>query len=134
MSEIIHQWKVGDWVVFDRGVVQVKEIFDTGGISVSDGFCSTSGNLWPRLRPLTLRNKAIVETFAIYYKRLYEIDGQSGFNYPRISTYFADLALRAIDNPDDETPFRLSEQFLQDARHYKPVIDGVSLFRPSRGI
>ena len=53
-------WKVGDWAVFDLGIVQIKEIRENGSASVSDGLIETSGMLLDRLRPLTLRNKRIM--------------------------------------------------------------------------
>ena len=37
----------------------------------------------------------------IIYKRLNQIDGEAGFNYPDISSHFAQLALDAIDRPDE---------------------------------
>lgn len=123
-------WKSGDWGVCDLDIVQIKELHDDGSATVSDGFCETSGRLIGRLRPLTLRNKNIVETFGIYYYRLRKIDGEAGFNYPDISQYFWRLALDAIDgDKDNETPFDKAQQFLADARNYKPVIDGIGLFR-----
>lgn len=125
-------WKVGDWVVFDLSIVQIKELRDNDCASVSDGTFETSGRLLDRFRPLTLKNKNIVETFDIYYGRLSEIDGESGFNYPAIFAYFSQLALDAIDHGGKE-PFTMAQEFIVGARDYKTTIQGVPLFRPHLG-
>lgn len=125
-------WKVGDWVTFDMDVCQIKEIREGGHASASDGHVETSGQIMDRFRPLTLRTKRIVETFDIYYKRLRQIDGEAGFNYPDISRYFSHLALMAIDDETEGAKqfYEMAQQFVSDARDYKPVIQGVALFRP----
>ena len=124
-------WKAGDWVIFDLSVGQIKELRDEGCASFSDGTFETSGRLTDRFRPLTLRTKRTVEAFDIYYNRLREIDGESGFNYPRIHQHFAQLALDAIDGAeDDKAPYELAQQFVKDARDYKTIIQDVPLFRP----
>lgn len=123
------EWKTGDWVVFEMKIGQIKELRGEGHASFSDGFCETSGKLEDRFRPLTLRNKRIAETFDIYYRRLRGIDGEVGFNYPDISSYFSELALRAIDDENSEESYELANQFVRYARDYKPVIQGIPLFR-----
>lgn len=124
------EWKAGDWAVFEKDIVQIKEIREGGGCSVSDGSCETSGNLLERLRPLTLRNKRITEWFAWHYRELNKIRGERGFNYPDISRHFAGLALLAIDGPDDaKAPFEYAQAFIRAARDYTPEIQGVQLFR-----
>lgn len=127
-------WKAGDWVTFDLSIGQIKEIRDDGCASFSDGFFETSGRLLDKFRPLTLKNKSIVETFDIYYDRLREIDGETGFNYPDIIRYFSHLALMAIDQEDGKEFYEKAQQFVADARQYKPVIQGVMLFRPKRAV
>lgn len=125
--------KVGDWVVFDLRVGQIKEIREFGQ-EFSDGWFATSGNLSDRCRPLTLRNKRIMEWFDTMYKRLDEISGHTGFNHPDISKHFATLALKAIDHDtgDDAKPFfDQGSDFIADARSYKPIIQGIQLFRPN---
>lgn len=122
-------WKAGDWAVFEKEIVQIKEIREYG-CSVSDGSFETSGQLLDRLRPLTLRNKRITEWFAWHYRDLRKIRGERGFNYPDISRHFAALALRAIDGPeDDKAPFDEAQEFIRQARDYVPQIQGVPLFR-----
>jgi len=122
------EWKAGDWAVFDLEIVQIKQVEPF--VEVSDASISTSGNLLGRLRPLTLRNKATVETFKWYYRELRKIRGERGFNYPDINRFFCDLSLDAIDGPeDDKTPFDKAQTFLREAQDYKPTIQGVNLFR-----
>lgn len=122
------EWKVGDWVVFDLSIGQIKRMDDYQ--EFSDGSFNTSGRLADRFRPLTLRNKRTVEYFDYYYNELRKIDGEAGFNYPDISQYFAQLALDAMDGAeDDKAPYDKAQAFVKDARDYKPNIQGVGLFR-----
>jgi hypothetical protein len=123
-------WKVGDWAVFEREIVQIKDIREGLGCSVSDGLFETCGHLLDRLRPLTLRNKRITEWFAWHYRELKKINGERGFNYPDISRHFAQLVLRAIDGEDDDqSAFDEAQAFIREARDYKTEIQGVQLFR-----
>lgn len=124
-------WKIGDWAVFERSVVQIKKLEEGGFATVSDSFFETSGKFADRLRPLTLKNKRIAETFETYYKRLDDINGNAGFNYPDISRYFSQLALSAIDGDEkDQSPYEKAQEFVHDARAYTAVIQGIPLFRP----
>jgi hypothetical protein len=123
-------WKVGDWAVVDMDIVQIKQLEPY--VVVTTGIINTSGqsNLLDRLRPLTVRNKIIVETFDYYYKELRKIRGNGGFNYPDISQLFSQLALQCIDAADGTEDFyRQAQDFIRLARDYKPVIHGVHLFR-----
>ena len=122
------EWKAGDWAVFDLNIVQIKQVEPY--VEVSDATISTSGRLLDRLRPLTLRNKGTIETFEWYYKELKKIRGERGFNYPDINRLFCDLSLEAMDGPEDnKEPFEKAQAFLRAAQDYKPVIQGVCLFR-----
>lgn len=125
-------WKEGDWVIFDLSVGQIKEIRD-GGESFTDGMFETSGRLADRFRPLTLKNKRVVETFEVYYDRLKDIDGNAEFNYPDIHRHFSQLALDAIDGDvvAATQAFDKGRQFSVEARDYKAEIQGVRLFRPA---
>lgn len=123
-------WNVGDWAVFDRDIVQINRIGDGGICEVSEGSFCTSGRLLDRLRPLTLRNKRAIEYFDYMYRELSRINGERGFNYPDISRHFSNLALRAIDGPeDDKAPYEEVQAFVRQARDYTPVIQEVPLFR-----
>jgi hypothetical protein len=125
-------WKVGDWCIFDLKIVQIKEFRGHGDIvEVSDGSFCTSGMLASRLRPLTLRGKRIIEYFDYYYSDLRKIDGEAGFNYPDIARYFHQLALDAIDADEgaEQPIYDKAPAFLDQAKSYMPVIEGVALFR-----
>lgn len=124
-------WKAGDWVTFELSVGQIKEVRDDDCVSFSNGHIETSGRLTSRFRPLTLRNKAIVESFDTIYGRLRNLPGEAGFNYPDILTYFADLATQAIDAADTEPMFDKAYEFVREAGDYKPIIQGIGLFRPA---
>lgn len=127
------KWNLHDWAIFDREIVQITEIRDSDSVTVSDGSFSTSGNLLPRLRKLSLRNKRIIEFFEFYYKDLRRIRGEGGFNYPDISRYFNDLTLSAIDDEaNDRIYFDKARNFVKEANDYKPLIDNVQLFREGR--
>lgn len=117
-----NEFQVGDWVVFDLRVGQITEPGDWQ--EFSDGTISTSGRLIDRFRPLTLRNKAITETFDYWYRELGKIDGEQGFNYPRISQHFWALALEAIDSEDASVANQKARDFVDAARHYEPEIPG----------
>lgn len=123
-------WKQGDWMIFDLRICQIKKIGEYD--EVSDGSIGTSGRLRDRYRPLTLRNKCIIEYFDYYYRDLSKIDGERGFNWPDISRHFNELALEAIDSLDDEgvkAAYNKATEFVAGAREHKTVIQGVRLFR-----
>jgi len=128
-------WKVGDWVIFDLSVGQIKEIRDHNNALFSDGWFETSGRLMDRFRPLTLRSKRIVEWFETMVDRLRQINGAAGFNWPDIRRHFSQLALDAIDDDSEGNKkfFDQANDFIQQAKEYKPTIYGVKLFRPKVG-
>lgn len=130
-------WKVGDWVISDMKIGQITECADSGSTTFNDGWFQVGGGLGlrNRFRPLTLRNKTIAESFELTYKRLDEIDGHAGFNYPDISSHFTDLSIRAMDAVDDDGSkefYDAASRFVMGAKEYKPEIDGIRLFRRSR--
>jgi hypothetical protein len=132
-------WKVGDWCVYEMEVGQITRM--EGGITeFSTGMFTSAGvGITENLRPLTLRNKALAEKFAYYYAELSKIDGEGGFNYPRIHEHFARLTRAAIDDVSAkgemaEHAVERAQAFVRGARDYVPVIDGVALFRPKRGV
>lgn len=126
-KKAVPAWKVGDWAVFDRNIVQITEDHEDRCISVSDGSFRTSGNLQDHLRPLTLQNKAAAEWFDWHYRELDKIRGARGFNNPDISSHYTWLMLRAIDG--DKTAYDEAQDFLKQARDYTTEIQGVKLFR-----
>lgn len=129
-------WKVDDWCIYDLNIGQITKINNDGNgfAQFTDGSFETSGKLLDRFRPLTLRNKRLIEWFDYYYRQLDKIPGEAGFNYPRIHEYFAMLSRNAIDNPGEEDkPMAKVTNFVTAAKDYHAVIDGVSLFRPKLG-
>lgn len=129
-APITNTIKDDDWVVCGLSIGQISQIRENGLARFRDGFSELGGRILDSCRPLTVRNKAIVETFEIYYKRLKEIDGNSGFNYPDINRHFSLLALSCIDNPEaDGKFFEQGQEFIREARYYTRVIQGVNLFR-----
>lgn len=128
-------YKENDWAIFEMNIVQVTELRENGGITVSDGSFNTSGNasnIMGRMRDLTLRNKRIAEAFEYYYKELRKINGEGGFNYPDIHGYFSEICLEAMDAPDGEETYEKAAAFVKSAKQYEPIIDGVKLFRSAR--
>jgi hypothetical protein len=127
------RWKVGDWCILHLEIGQITEKRGKGSVSFSDGTFETSGQLVDLFRPLTLRNKNIVEWFKAHYDYLREIAGEQGFNYPRIASHFENMCREAIDaEPNNRQVFDKAEKFVQAAREHQPVIQGVDLFRPAR--
>ena len=128
--------KDGDWVVYGLKLGQAGPIRHESYGTVtefSDGFIRTSGkDMHEWMRPLTLRNKVIVQSMDGLYDRLRQIDGESGFNYPDICRYFEALALEAIDGDEkaERAAYDKAQKFIQAAGDYQRVIDGVRLFRP----
>jgi hypothetical protein len=123
-------WKVGDWVICELEIGQVSEV--GAWHSFKNGATELSGDIEPRFRPLTLRNKCIVEYFAKRYASLQEIDGSQGFNFPDIHSHISWLCLQAIDETDVKRHNALCDRvddFVRDAKKYKPVIQSVALFR-----
>lgn len=122
--------KEGDWCVYGLVIVQIMAVEPY--LEYSTGFIRGMNASREDVRPLTLKAKIAVESMKHYYEQLREIDGNSGFNYPRISDYFAQLALDVIDGNDDvgKAAYDKAQKFVRAARDYQKVIDGVPLFRP----
>lgn len=127
------EWKVDDWCVFDFDIGQIKRLDGKFG-EFTEGQFSTSGQIVERFRPLTLRNKCVAENMQYWYRELNKIDGERGFNYPRICQYFHDLALQVMDTPEEEKKaveaiWQKARDFVSSAKNYEKNIDGVQLFR-----
>lgn len=119
----------GDWCIYDLKIVQIMK--GEPYTEYSDGFIRGGGATVGNFRPLTLRNKVIIESINHLYDRLRNIDGESGFNYPDISSYFSNLALDAIDGGEagERKAYDKAQAFVMAAKEYTPIIDGVRLFR-----
>lgn len=122
--------QVGDWVVFDLKIGQIKKLGEDSWDEFSDGMFTTSGRLRDRFRPLTLRNKNIIETLDFYRKELNKIHGSQGFNFPRITDHFSQMSCELIDGSDSKDMYNKAREFYEAACRYEPIIQGVPLFRP----
>jgi hypothetical protein len=122
--------KKGDWCIYGLDIVQVMELEPY--VEYSTGHIRGSNAPIEHFRPLTLQSKVIVEGMDHYYQMLRDQDGSAGFNFPRISQYFAQLALDAIDGTEDQAKaaWKRAQDFVHAARDYQQVIDGIRLFRP----
>jgi len=136
VSELFHghRFKVGDWVICGKDIGQIKRLDDNGVDEFSNGWTDRSGTgLSKKFRALTLENKRVVESISARYDLLREIDGEAGFNYPDISEYFDQLVLTCIDYVNLTEAILKATAFVEAAKKYTPVIDGVRLFRPKLG-
>lgn len=120
----------GDWCIYGLDIVQIMKTEPY--LEYSTGIIRGGNASREHMRPLTLQSKVAVETMDYYYEMLREMDGNAGFNYPRISDYFGQLALDVIDGDDEaaKRAYERAQNFVREARDYRKVIDGVSLFRP----
>jgi len=123
-----NEWKVGDWCIRALDIVQIEKL-DPPVISVSSGMFCTAGRFIDELRPLTLRNKRTIEYYEYYLRELSKIDGEVGFNYPRISDHFEELARKDMDSISEGSYRSMAGHFVEEAKRYVPVIQGVQLFR-----
>jgi len=134
------QLKVGDWVIQDYAIKQIRKIEENGSTEVSDGAFSTSGySILKSCRPLNLRNKRYAESIQYQYDELKKVKGSNALNWPDINRYFSDLCLKAID--DTKTDYKEGEtnQYLKEAREFtnKTIdrlsgigdVNGVRIFR-----
>lgn len=125
------EWKAGDWCIYEMKIVHINKIEPY--VEYTDGvICGSGGRLKEDFRPLTVRNKQIIESMDYYYDLLGEQDGSAGFNFPDIHRYFAQISRDAIDGDDEaiKTAIKKAQDFFSAARDYEKVIDGVRLFRP----
>jgi hypothetical protein len=122
--------KTGDWCVYDLNIVQIMATEPY--LEYSTGIIRGGNATREHMRPLTLKNKVIVEGMDHYYNMLRDMDGESGFNYPDINRYFSTLARQAMDGSeaDAKAAWDKAQKFVNAARDYQKVIDGVRLFRP----
>lgn len=123
--------KKGDWCIYGLDIVQIVETEPY--IEYSTGIIRGGNATRAHIRPLTLQSKVIVEGMEHYYEMLRDMDGNAGFNFPDISSYFAELALEAIDGDTEaaQSAWKKAQDFISAAKDYEKVIAGVRLFRPT---
>jgi len=125
------EFKDGAWAIYELKIVQIAKI-SGGKAEYSDGFIRGYGAHIEHFRPLSLRNKVVIETLDTYYNRIRDLDGSAGFNFPDIHRYFSEVALEGIDGDDAAlgAAYDKAQTFVRAARDYQKTIDGVRLFRP----
>ncbi len=126
--------KVGDWVIHDYKIKQVKEIKENGVSELSCGYMCVSGmNL--ETRPLTLRSKVIADNIETYYKKLRDLPGSNALNYPDINRFMSAKCIEAIDAEDNDMRMILQEtaEFVSEIKDSLNRVDaifkGVRIFR-----
>lgn len=131
MESMNMTFKENDWCIYGLNIVQI--ITMEPYVEYSTGYIRGSNATKENLRPLTLRNKVIVESMDGYYEALRYMDGSGSFNFPDISQYFAEIARNAMDGDDkaSDEAFKKAQHFVSAARDLTRIIDGVRLFRPS---
>jgi hypothetical protein len=126
-------FKVGDWVYEDFTLNQIKKMEGTRVTEISDGMFSRSGSDLTCF-PLSLRNKAISESFHHYYMKLNDI---RGLNFPDIRRYFGNLWEEAMETKNDDAVKEIYNKisiFVNNAidlseQRKQTKIQGVDIFR-----
>ena len=131
--------KVGDWIIFEYGIVQIKEVENGRVTDVSDGSFSTSGrDLSDRCYPLTLSNKNAADYVESYSARVHR-EGGPGLNYPDLHGKAVQLAHGIMSLPESDIEgrkkayeavsnfYRTLFDTLRDSKRLS--VEGVSLFR-----
>jgi hypothetical protein len=106
----IMAYKVGDWVVCEFKIQQIKKISEDGRITeVCDGYFYHSGwSLNNHIFPLTARNKIISEEFDGIYSKIHELDNKYriNINFPVIIDYLITEWVKVMANADDDESIR----------------------------
>jgi len=104
------KYKVGDWVVCEFKVQQIKQISEDGRVTdVSDGYISHGGwSLNDRVFPLTLRSKIISEEFYDVYHKIHKLDDKYkiSLNFPDINDYLITEWVKVMTDDDDDESIR----------------------------
>ena len=92
-----HFHNVGDWVLFEFSLVQIRGMDGPKIQEVNDGLFTTGGHyLNDRVRLLTMRTKVISEEFEQTSKDIHATDNNQ-LNYPDIHNKLVDLWIEACD-------------------------------------
>jgi hypothetical protein len=134
------EFKVGDWVLFEHKVGQLKRVeAEDGWSEFSDGMFSTSGCLLDRCFPLTLEGKRCADWFEYYYHDLHQIDSKGKLNWldvhrEIVNLWEATMLALGREEPtkraykDAENFFRECKEALSSLREVR-LANGVQLFR-----
>ena len=80
------KYVIGQWVMSEHELKQIKEMEGTRITSVSDGMFSTGGSdLGYCTVPLTMQTKCLSDTYSYYYKQIRDAAGTMNINFPDIS-------------------------------------------------
>lgn len=93
------KFAVGDWVIHDFAMKQVKSV-DGSHYCVSDGAFETSGNL--ELREATYKTKYLADVCRHYYDKLHQQYGHLIRNWPELNRWFDARCIEMIDSMKDE--------------------------------
>lgn len=142
-NEVNHKnvpYQVGDWVIHDYEIAQVRKVEYENVTEVSTGFFNTSGRSFNAcIRPLTLKSKVVAESIGTYYIQLRALRGSNSFNFPDIHRHFSDLSMQAIDFREDGRNDGLDNPFIEKAKDFVQKfrdkineydeVDGIEIFR-----
>lgn len=134
------KFAVGDWVIHNYEIKQIKRMEEGKVVEVTCGsFSTSSSDLTYDIRPLTLKTKRYAESIEYYYKELDKLPGSRSLNWPDINRHFSDLCLKAIDDPKEKYQEGEVNKYLQEARDFVQKtrdalsgvqsVNGVDLFR-----
>lgn len=129
-------FKVGDWAIHRMGIGQIVRVDEKGNVrEFTDGSFSTSSSRL-NVRPLTLRNKRMAETFKYYEDEIRKMPGENALNWPDISAYLAGLCLEAMDTSQPEGELndavKRGQDFVnavRDQLRQVDEVDGIRLFK-----
>lgn len=140
-----HFHNVGDWVLFEFSIVQIREMDGPKIQEVNDGLFTTSGRyLNVRVQLLTMRNKVISEEFETASKEIHATNNNQ-LNYPDIQSKLVDLWIEACDLPPTPPKEKELQKIYTRLREFKdnilsaatdqcralslPKSEGVSIFK-----
>jgi hypothetical protein len=99
------QWKIGDMVICEFEICEIRGISGERVTEVSDGiFSHNSYDLSDRIFPLTLANKVCSEPFSRYKDKLLK-EGLNCFNYPDFCDFFVQKWVLALQNPNESCKY-----------------------------
>ena len=101
------KWSVGDWVLYEHGIYQIKEISNGRVTRLTDGHIESSSlNFNDRIFELTLAGKNCADFFTYHDNELHHEHGKVIQNWPDLHRKICELfnnTMRAIEGGDNET-------------------------------